>query len=88
METKKTNGGKSLKIDETQLKDVSGGASDYSSVCGNRLGDNCYFCTRSLHGQYTFEDGIKKDTIGCGLSPGQLGNIDGYVLVNQVPVPI
>ena len=79
---------KNVKINEAQLGAVSGGASDYSSVCGRELGDNCFFCTRSVHGQFTFADGVKRDTIGCGLSPDQLGSINGYVLVNQVPVPL
>ena len=79
---------KNNELSESELTGAAGGASDYSSVCGNALGDNCYFCTRSVHGQYTFEDGILRDTIGCGLSPGQLGSVNGYVLVNQVPVPL
>ena len=79
---------KKVEIDETQLGAVAGGASDYSSVCEGELSSNCYFCIRSVHGQYTFSDGVTKDTIGCGLSPGQLGNVNGYVLVNKVPVPM
>ena len=76
------------KLDEDELSGIGGGASDYSQVCGMELGNNCFFCTRSVHGQYTFGDGVTKDTLGCGLSTGKLGSIDGYVLVNQVPVPV
>ena len=76
------------KLNEDELSGIVGGASDYSQICGMELGDNCYFCTRSVHGQYTFDDGVTNDTIGCGLSPGKLGSINGYVLANQVPVPV
>ena len=88
MKNNEVNENNSAKIDEAQLDAVSGGASDYSSVCGRELCDNCFFCTRAVHGQYTFGDGVRKDTIGCGLSPDQLGSINGYVLVNQSPVPL
>ena len=76
------------KLEESELSGVGGGASDYSSVCGIKLGNTCFFCSRSVHSQYTFSDGITKDTIGCGLSSEPQGAINGAVLVNQVPVPL
>ena len=75
-------------LTEDELLGAVGGASDYSSLCGMKLSNNCFFCTRQQHGKHTFEDGVTRDTIGCGLSPGYLGNINGFVLVNSVPVPV
>jgi hypothetical protein len=74
-------------ISPEELGRVGGGASDHSQVCGMELSFDCFFCTRKMDGQHVF-DGVLRDTIGCGLSPNYLGNINGKVLVSGRPAQI
>ena len=78
-----------VELNENDLKEVDGGASDYAKVCGLKLTKTCYFCTRAVHGRYEFSDIGWRDTIGCGLSLNPLGSIDGIVLHSEgVPIGI
>ena len=72
-----------IELNENDLTEVDGGASDYLSVCGIQLSKRCYFCVRAVHGRYQFKDIGWRDTIGCGLSPNALGSVNGVLLHSE-----
>ena len=76
-----------MQLTPEELENVGGGASDYSTVCGMQISVNCAYCTKNKPGQ-VFHKGEWKDCIGCSLSMTPLGNIDGYLLINNRPIPM